>query len=388
MKRLRLSGEYSENRGEIMKKSLFLFFLSAFFLTSALFAEGETTETEPQKAEAPSEEAKAEEKAEPAAETEAAPQEEAKAEENAEPQSESAPEKDSELEAEEAAAIQSGSLSEVVEIEVVENEGKFIFSARSLDKMTWNEAQDYCKKLDSWGETWRLPNIDELRELVRNCSATEPGGSCRVSEEGNCIAGNCSAPKDSCTCERKPKNRGYYSMFGDADYIGLWSGTTLSDDDKKAWGTVFYSGMIGSVGKEAKLYARCVARSDQNFLTEENVKDKTDKKDEKADKKLEAGLSDKDINEQFDKKMKDFSFCIYKGTREDKDMTHGRVTIDYIISPTGEVVYAGVQMSTFGNLTVENCVANKVKEMKFPAPKHGATVSAAHSILFFVKRKK
>ena len=369
-----------------MKKSLFLVLLSAAFLTAALFADDEAAQTAPQNEEAPSEEVKAESQNEPAA-IEAAPQE-AKVEENAEPQSESAPAKDNELEAGEAAAIQSESSSEVVEIEVVENEGKFIFSARSLDKMTWSEAQDYCKKLDSWGETWRLPNIDELRELVRNCPATESGGSCRVSEEGNCIAGNCSSPKNSCTCERKPKNRGFYSMFGDADYIGLWSGTTLSDDDKKAWGTVFYSGMIGSVGKEAKLYARCVARSDQNFLTEEKDKNKTDKKDEKADKKLESGLSDKDINEQFDKKMKDFSLCIYKGSREDKDMTHGRVTIDYIISPTGEVIYSGVQMSTFGNLTVENCVANMVKEMKFPAPKHGATVSAAHSILFFVKRNK
>ena len=386
MKRLKLSREYSENRGEIMKKSLFLVLLSAAFLTAALFADEEPAQTAPQKEETPSAEMKAESQNEPAA-VEAAPQE-AKVEENAEPQSESAPAKDNELEAGEAAAIQSESSSEVVEIEVVENEGKFIFSARSLDKMTWSEAQDYCKKLDSWGETWRLPNIDELRELVRNCPATESGGSCRVSEEGNCIAGNCSSPKNSCTCERKPKNRGFYSMFGDADYIGLWSGTTLSDDDKKAWGTVFYSGMIGSVGKEAKLYARCVARSDQNFLTEEKDKNKTDKKDEKADKKLESGLSDKDINEQFDKKMKDFSLCIYKGSREDKDMTHGRVTIDYIISPTGEVIYSGVQMSTFGNLTVENCVANMVKEMKFPAPKHGATVSAAHSILFFVKRNK
>ena len=351
-----------------MKKSLFLVFLSAAFLTAALFAEGEPAEAAPQKAEAPSEEAKVDE--------------------NAEPQSVSAQEKDGELKAEEAAAIQSASSSEVVEIEVVENAENFIFSARSLDKMTWKEAQDYCRKLDFWGETWRLPNIDELRELVRNCPATEPGGSCRVSDEGNCLAGNCSTPKDSCTCERKPKNRGFYSMFGDADYIGLWSSSTLSNDEKKAWGAVFFSGMIGSVGKDAKLYARCVARSDQNFLTEENDKDKADKKDEKADKKLESGLSDKDINEQFDKKMKDISHCIYEGSRVDKDMAHGRVTIDYAVSPAGEVIYSGVQMSTFGNLTIENCIAAKVKEMKFPAPKNGSTVWAAHSILFSVKRKK
>ncbi|MBR4489563.1 hypothetical protein IKP13_02915, partial [bacterium] len=86
--------------------------------------------------------------------------------------------KDNELEDEEAAAAQAYSAAEGG-IEIVENDGNFIFSARSLTKMTWKEAQDYCRKLDFWGETWRLPNVDELRELMRNCPATEPGGSCR-----------------------------------------------------------------------------------------------------------------------------------------------------------------------------------------------------------------
>ena len=371
MKRLRLSGEYSENRGGHMKKNLFLVFLSALFLTAALFAEGETAETAPQKAEASSEEAKVDE--------------------NAEPQSVSAQEKDSELKAEEAAAIQSASSSEVIEIEVVENAENFIFSARSLDKMTWKEAQDYCRKLDFWGETWRLPNIDELRELVRNCPATEPGGSCRVSDEGNCLAGNCSSPKNSCTCERKPKNRGHYSMFGDADYVGLWSASSLSDDDSKAWGTVFYSGMIGSASKDFKFYARCIARSDWSpSETDEgkgNEKDKKDQKDKKSDKKLEFALSDKEINEQFNKKMRDFSLCIYKGMQEDSDMEHGRVTIEYTVSPEGKVIYSGIQMSTFGNLTLENCIAAKVREIKFPAPKRGAKAFLGHSIIMFSKKK-
>ena len=370
-----------------MKKSLFLVLWSAVFLTAALFAEGETTEAAPQKEEAPSEAVKPESQNESAVETEAVPQEETKPEENAEPQSEAASEKDNKLEiGEEVAAIESRSAEEGG-IEIVDNEGTFIFSARSLDKMTWNEAQNYCRKLGFWGETWRLPNVDELKKLMRNCPATEPDGSCRVSDENNCLAGNCSTPKDSCTCERKPKNRGFYSMFGDADYIGLWSGSALSNDDKKAWGTVFYSGMIGSVGKDAKLYVRCIARS-EGYEKDENAADEKGKNDEKFAKKLESALSDKDINEQFDKKMKDFSYCVYKGTREDKDMTHGRVTIDYTVSATGDVIYSGVQMSTFGNLTVENCIAAEVKKMKFPAPKRGATVSAAHSIIFSVKRKK
>ena len=145
--------------------------------------------------------------------------------------------------------------------------------------------------------------------------------------------------------------------------------------------------MIGSVSKESKLYVRCIARSDWSFA--EKDEDKDEKKDEESDKKNESAfsaLSKKDINKQFDRKMRDFSFCIYKGKQEDSDMKHGRVTIDYTVSPKGEVLYSGVLMSTFGNLTVENCVATKVREMKFPAPKRGATVFLSHSILLYLRK--
>ena len=227
-----------------------------------------------------------------------------------------------------------------------------------------------------------MPNIDELREVVRNCSATESGGSCRVSVEGGCLAGNCTEPKGSCTCERKLKNRGFYSMFGDADYIGLWSSSTLSDDDKRAWGTVFYSGMIGSVSKDAKLYARCVSNQK---LKAGSVS--SNEKASEANLKIEPALGNDVIKEHTGKKTDDVVQCIAQGTREDKDFTHGWVSVDYIISPTGDVIDSWVQMSTVGNLTIENCIAEKIREIKFPAPKHKATVFTNYSIRFLVKRR-
>ena len=368
------------------------------FFVFSLFAEDEKTEESRQ------EQVKQEEAAEPepgsVAEENAGQKSEESAgikpEESAVPQAEPAFEESKELQTElsagESAAAEvetaSGAQNESnenIEAEVVSETENFVFSARSLDKMTWNEAVDYCKNLDFYGEKWHLPNIDELRQIVRNCPATEAGGKCRVSGEGNCLTGNCSAPKSDCTCERKSKNRGFYSMFGDADYIGLWSSSTLADNPNSAWGTVFYSGMIGSLGKNSKLYARCVRSFKSKIEVEEEKDEKTGGT---AVVILEQGLSDKIVYEYFDKKMDDVSKCVVKGGRGDTDLFHGRIAIDYTISPTGEVVYAAVQMSTAGNLTIENCIAEAVKEIKFPAPKNGKTVEGNHVFTFVLKRKE
>ena len=45
--------------------------------------------------------------------------------------------------------------------------------------MTWQDASSYC-----WNPNgWRLPNISELRSLLRNCSGTTGmGGKCKVAD--------------------------------------------------------------------------------------------------------------------------------------------------------------------------------------------------------------
>jgi len=67
--------------------------------------------------------------------------------------------------------------------------------------MTWKEADSYCSSLkENDLSDWRLPNIDELRTLIQNCNLTEPSGSCRISENRQCLDEKCwSADCNGCS---------------------------------------------------------------------------------------------------------------------------------------------------------------------------------------------
>ncbi|MDH5673530.1 MAG: hypothetical protein OEZ06_15355 [Myxococcales bacterium] len=48
------------------------------------------------------------------------------------------------------------------------------------DRLTLAEATAYCEALTAGGQDgWCVPNVDEARSLIRNCPATETGGSLR-----------------------------------------------------------------------------------------------------------------------------------------------------------------------------------------------------------------
>ncbi|MBO4699749.1 DUF1566 domain-containing protein [bacterium] len=140
--------------------------------------------------------------------------------------------------------------------------GSLIWSDRSLSKMNWNSAKEYCENLSEGGYTdWRLPNIDELRTTIKNCYKTEIGGECRVSERNSCLSwkqcGN-GYRNGSCYCDDRNNNGGYYSKLGDPDGAYLWSSSTRSDSTDSAWGVLFTNGIVSISYKSYNFYVRCV----------------------------------------------------------------------------------------------------------------------------------
>ncbi|MBO4698075.1 DUF1566 domain-containing protein [bacterium] len=145
-------------------------------------------------------------------------------------------------------------------------ETKLMWSMKSLDSLRWNSAVSYCEDLEEGGYSdWRLPTIDELRTLIRNCANTEPDGDCRVTDDG-CLKESCA--NYFCGCDYRGGNNGaYYSKMGDDGGIYLWSSSTQSDEADHAWTVCFDQGRVLAYDKDYKYNeypARCV-RSDHRI---------------------------------------------------------------------------------------------------------------------------
>ena len=129
-----------------------------------------------------------------------------------------------------------------------------MWSSLSSDEMVWNDAVSYCNNLTECGYSdWRLPNINKLRTLIKNCPGSQTGGSCAVKDPG-CLSDSCWS--SDCFCEYRENDDGYYSKLGDD--VWLWSSSTRSDHTDVAWGVNFGNGYVDSYGKSSNNYVRCV----------------------------------------------------------------------------------------------------------------------------------
>ena len=253
--------------------------------------------------------------------------------------------------------------------EVKNNVPHLQWSGRSPEKLDWHGALNYCRNNSDGGfKDWRLPNIDELRESIVNCSKTEVGGGCRVSERNGCLSSECRNPKDSCSCQRK--NKSVYSKFDGYD-IGLWSSSELSDSSDSAWGVAYFSAMVGSNKKSGKFYARCVRTVDE-----------INKRGYVEDGSVVLGALDRsDIDAYVRRNLAKVLWCYQKGLEKNPELV-GRVVFNFVISANGDVISSKVLKTTLGNAEIENCVAEQIQKIKFPKPKGDGIVFVNYPFTF------
>lgn len=119
--------------------------------------------------------------------------------------------------------------------------------------MSHGNATTYCLDHSDGGETeWRLPTIDEMRSLIRDCPASQPGGACAITEgsDSSAWSGNC-AGCDASSCSWPADLNGACLQY--------WSSSIVSDKSDFAWYVDFSDGGISRMRTDVEnYYVRCV----------------------------------------------------------------------------------------------------------------------------------
>ena len=139
-------------------------------------------------------------------------------------------------------------------------------------EMTWDNAIAHCQSLNLGGTGWRLPNISELRSLVRNCADIETGGACGVKDVcspcGVSSGDKCISDSTSCflgpTCNPSCEDNGgptgcYWPQQLSGNCGWYWSSSSVEGSISEAWYVHFtYGRVYNDHSSFNSLSVRCV----------------------------------------------------------------------------------------------------------------------------------
>jgi hypothetical protein len=126
---------------------------------------------------------------------------------------------------------------------------------------TWDDAVAHCNGLTLCGYgtgSWRLPDIDELRSLVRRCPETMTGGACGATDA--CLDRSCWST--ACVgCRYVSHSYCYWDGPPGALCDWYWSSSSCSDAASDVWLLGFSTGRVNySPRRSTMAYVLCVHR--------------------------------------------------------------------------------------------------------------------------------
>lgn len=127
-----------------------------------------------------------------------------------------------------------------------------IWSEKISQAVRYSDAKSFCYRMkESDEQEWRVPTIEELITLIKNCPKTETGGSCKVKDScssTSCINSACSG------CENSSDGR--YSKLGDAGWY--WSSTSSGREYGGYFFVGYSAGYVNETHDADWLLVRCV----------------------------------------------------------------------------------------------------------------------------------
>jgi len=100
-----------------------------------------------------------------------------------------------------------------------------------------------------------------------------------------------------------------------------------------------------------------------------------------AEVDITGGLDKDTIQRYIRSKMGQIRWCYKNELQKDRDLK-GKITVEFVIAPTGKVLSAKIAGSTMGNQAVEACITQKVAMWRFPASKQGAAAKVRYPFIF------
>lgn len=96
---------------------------------------------------------------------------------------------------------------------------------------------------------------------------------------------------------------------------------------------------------------------------------------------IKGSLSKQEINRVIRRNLARFKYCYEKQLNANPNLS-GKISVNFMISPTGGVGKASVRESSMNDSTVEGCVTKVMKTLKFPRPKGGGIVVVTYPFVF------